>query len=165
MERGFRDLSGLYTANSCSPQARPPQPQPTWGGPYMELRGCGVSRCPDCWMWRYTEGRVLMSVSRVQRSEIGLLRSWGGGVESQPGQRLTTQGRYCWVRGLRKEKCNLPGRLLKIRTVAPSSVRSSKRRSMNCSLPRVGRLKRDERREKEFSEYPFLGFGPSLLLS
>lgn len=149
MERGFGDLSELYTANSCSPRARPPQPQPTWGGPYLELRGCGGSRRPDCWMWRYTEGRVLMNVSRVQRSEIRLARSWGGGVESQPGQRLTTHGRYFWVRGLKKEKCNRPGRLLKIQTVTPSSVRSSKRRSMNCSLSKSGETeKRREKRER-----------------
>lgn len=156
MERGVGDLSGLHTTNSCRPQALTPQLQPTWRGPHLEQRGCGGSRHPDCWMWGYTEGRVLMRVSRVQRSEIRLARSWGGGVESQPGQGLTAQGRYLWLRSSWKEKCNRPGRL-KRRTVTPSSVRSSK--SGDNDLSRVGRLKRDERRENELSQYPFLRFG------
>lgn len=68
-----------------------------------------------------------MRVSRVQRSEIRLARSWGEGVESRRGRRPTTQGRYLWARVLRKEKCNRPGSLLRVRTVTPSSVSSSKR--------------------------------------
>lgn len=101
------------------------------GGPDLEQRGCGGSRRPGCWRWGHTEGRVLMRLSRVQRSEIRLARSWGGGVESQRGQRLTTQARYLWVKGLRKEKCNRPDILLRVRTVTPRSVRSSKRRRTN----------------------------------
>lgn len=147
VERGVRDLSGLYTTNSCCPQARTPQPQPTWGGPYLEQRGCGSTRHPDCWMWGYTEGRVLMRVSRVQRSEIRLARSWGGGVESQPGQRLTAQGRYLWVRSSWKEKCNRPGRLLKRRTVTPGTARSSKRRTTNVVSRESGDC-RETREEK-----------------
>lgn len=61
---------------------------------------------------------------------------------------------------MRKERCNRSGSLLRIRAVTPSSLgKQQNEEEDRCSLSRARRLKRDERTEKEFPEYLFLGFG------